>query len=209
MKITKISAFFFCAVIAVSAVGCKKNDSGNSSSGSGDYNNPGYDDTTAEAPQPKTLNPNNGENHVDADLEEEADANDTLFKLNSVSETDVIEDGNKYIYLNVEITNSTDTDYSLSSLNNFYLLHDGNIIETTDIVSMFYAKNNIKSFSITQDPFSVPAHGTFSGYLCGFEVPEDLNEFTVGFYPTKNDELDKSSVIEVKISPDDIRKIKE
>ncbi len=216
MKISKISALIFCAAMALSAVSCeksdsksKKSDSGNSSSGSDDYINPGHDDTTIEAPQDKTLNPNNGENHVSANLEEEAGANDTLFKLNSVVETDVIKDGQKYIYLNVDISNTSDEDYNLSCLNNLYLLHDDNIIETSDIITLYYAYNNIKSFSIIQDPFIVPANETFSGYLCGFAVPESLNEFTVGFYPTKNDSLDKSSVIEVEITKDDIQKVTE
>lgn len=212
MKSSKISALIFCAAMALSAVSCEKkdsksSDSGSKSSGSGDYVNPGFDDTTKEKPQDNTLNPNNGENKISAGLKEEAGANDTLFKLNSVVETDVIDNGNKYVYLNVDISNNTDDDYNLSCLNNFYLLHDENVIETSDLITMFYAKNNLQNITINQDPFIVPANGTFSGFLCGFEVPESLNEFTVGFYPTQNDALNKSSVIEVKITKDDIQNI--
>lgn len=213
MKSSKISALILCAAMALSAsVSCEKskdknNNSGSSSSGSEDYKNPGYDDTTMENPQNHTLNPNNGENKISAKLQEEAGANDTLFKLNSVFETDVIEDGKKYIYLNVDVSNSTDEDYSLSCLNNLYLLHDGDVIETSDLKTMFYARNNFQNITINQDPFIVPANGTFSGFLCGFEVPESLNEFTVGFYPTQNDTLNKGSVIEVEITKDDIQKI--
>lgn len=215
MKSSKISALILCAAMALSAsVSCEKSDSkskgsgsGNSTSGSEDYKNPGYDDTTKENPQNNTLNPNNGENQISADLNEEAGANDTLFKLNSVFETDVIEDGKKYIYLNVDISNSTDEDYSLSCLNNFYLLHDGDVIETSDLITLFYARNTFQNITINQDPFTVPANGTFSGFICGFEVPESLNEFTVGFYPTQNDTFNKRSVIEVEITKDDIQKI--
>ena len=72
---------------------------------------------------------------------------------------------------------------------------------------MFFARNSLKDITIVQDPIIVPANGTFSGYICGFEVPADLNEFTVGFYPTQNVDTNKQTVIEVKVTPDDIKPV--
>lgn len=215
MKSSKISVLLLCAAMALStSVGCEKNDSKSKDSNSGssavvteDYTNPGYEDTTKNVPQNSTLNPNNEVKQISAGINEEAGANDTLFKLNSVVETEIVEDGMKYIYLNVDISNSTDEDYTLSALNNFYLLHGQNIVEISDLVTLFYARNNFQNISVNQDPITVPANGTFSGFLCGFEVPGDMYDFTVGFYPTKNDSLNKSTAIEVKITKDDIKKI--
>lgn len=212
MKIKKISALLLCTAMALSvSASCGKKDKDSTPNKSAsDYNNPGSDDTTKNPPQNATLNPAHGENQIKAEIEEEADANDTIFKLNSVVDAGVQgSNGNKYIYLNVDITNSTDEDYSLSSLNNFYILHGDNLMETSDLVTMFYAKNSLKSINITQDPITVPANGTFSGYICGFEVPADLNEFTVGFYPTQNINTNKATVIEVEVTPDDIKPITE
>ncbi|MBQ8180693.1 MAG: DUF4352 domain-containing protein [Ruminococcus sp.] len=214
MKISKISALLLCAAMALSvSAACEKDDKSSKSdksiSDSENYNNSGNEDTTKNPPQEMTLNPALGENQINADIEEEADANETIFKLNSIIEAEV-EDlaGKKYIYLNVDISNTTDEDYSLSSLNNFYLLHGDNIMETSDLTTMFYAKNNLKDIAITQDPIIVPAKGKFSGFISGFEVPADLDSFTVGFYPTQNNANNKQTVIEVEVTPDDIQPAK-
>ena len=207
MKISKISTLILCGVMAFSvSASCEKKDKDNKTDKSvSDYNNPGNEESTKNTPQEMTINPNLGENQISAGIEEEADANDTIFKLNSIIETTSSDlNGKKYIYLNVDIKNSTDEDYILSSLNNFYLLHDGNVMETSDLATMFYAKNNLKDINVTQDPITVPANGIFSGFICGFEVASDLNSFTVGFYPTQNDNNNKQTVIEVEVTPDDI-----
>lgn len=210
MKISKISALLLCGAMAFSvSASCEKKDNDSKTDKSiSDYDNPRNEDTTKNPPQPATLNPALGENQIEAEIEEEADANDTVFKLNSVVDAGVQgSNGKKYIYLNVDISNTTSEDYSLSSLNNFYILHGQNLIETSDLSTMFFARNSLKDITIVQDPIIVPANGTFSGYICGFEVPADLNEFTVGFYPTQNVDTNKQTVIEVKVTPDDIKPV--
>ena len=53
------------------------------------------------------------------------DKNDTVFKLNSVIDSGAkSDDGERYLYLNVTIKNTSDTAYELNALNNFYLVTD-------------------------------------------------------------------------------------
>ncbi len=213
MKKSKISALLLCAAMALSvSAGCDNNNKSSkadkSASNAEKYNNPGNEESTKNTPQEMTINPNLGENQISAGIDEEADANDTVFKLNSVVDAGVQgSNGKKYIYLNVDITNNTDEDYSLSSLNNFYLLHDDNIMETSDLSTMFYAKNNLKDIEITQDPIIIPANSKFSGFISGFEVDPNLDSFIVGFYPTQNDIGNKQTVIEIEVTPDDIQPV--
>lgn len=205
MKKLKISSLLLCLAMAMSvSAGCGDNKSSKTDK----YNNPGNEEATKNIPQEMTINPNLGGNQISADIDEEADANDTIFKLNSVLDAGIQgSNGKKYIYLNVDITNNTDEDYSLSSLNNFYLLHDYNVMETSDLSTMFYAKNNLKDIEISQDPIIVPANGKFSGYISGFEVDADLDSFIVGFYPTKNDTSNKQTVIEINVTAEDIKSV--
>ena len=58
---------------------------------------------------------------IKAEISEVTLSNDTSFKLNNVidyGKTD--DDGNRFLYLDVTITNNTDKEYELNILNNFY-----------------------------------------------------------------------------------------
>ncbi len=151
-----------------------------------------------------------GEIQIEAAMNEEKSGNETAFTLNSVVDSGVREevDGKtvKYIYVNATIKNTSDTDYSLSYLNNFELiLPDGTSI-VPHLRTDNYGREHYASYALT--PFTVPAGGEFTGYICGFEVDESINEFTVCFYPTQNDN-NKQTVIKVKVSADDIKQLAE
>lgn len=214
MKSSKISALILCMAMALTAsAGCSKDSSKsskkeNSSSGSEEYKNPGNDEeATKNVPQSTTRNPAIGENKISADIQNDASANDTVFKLNSVLDVGVQGDrGNKYIYLNVDITNTSDEDYSLSCLNNIYLSYEGNDMETSTLSTLFFARNSLNGIVVNQDPITVPANGTFSGFVTGFEIPADVDSFTVGFFPTQNEPTNKSTAIEIEITPDNIQR---
>lgn len=214
MKNTKISALILCAAMALSAsVSCEKNSSKNTSSTNDsvsnaveDYTNPGNDqDATKNVPEPTTKNREIGENKIPAEIQGEASANDTVFKLNSILDAGVQGSrGCRYIYPNVEITNTSDEDYSLSSLNNIYISYGDVMYETTSMTTMFFSRGCM-TIEVSQDPLIIPAHSTFSGYVTGFEVPTDVDSFTIGFFPTQNDERNKSTAIEIEVTADDIQ----
>lgn len=216
MKNTKISALILCAVMALSAsVSCEKDSSDNkNTSGTKDtvsdsvedYTNPGNNqEATKNVPEAPTQNREIGENKISAEIQGEASANDTVFKLNSILDAGVQGSrGCRYIYPNVEITNTSDEDYHLSSLNNVYINYGDVTYELTSLGTMLFARGCM-TIDVTQDPIIVPAHGTFSGYITGFEVPTDVDSFTIGFFPTQNDERNKITAIEVEITADDIQ----
>lgn len=142
---------------------------------------------------------------VTADLNQEADANQTGFTLNSVFDSGMRNDlGERYIYLDVTISNSTDKEYDLSVLNNFYILFADGTETHFDVRTQLYATKNLDNYTVS--PFTVPAKGQFSGMVGGFLVGGDVNEFTVCFFPTLDDERDKSNVVKVKVTNDDIKK---
>lgn len=218
MKNTKISALILCAAMALSAsVSCEK-DSNKNTSGTkdsvsdsvDDYTNPGNNqEATKNVPETPTTNREIGENKIPAEIQSEASANDTVFKLNSILDAGVQGSrGCRYIYPNVEITNTSDEDYTLSSLNNIYINYGDVTYDLTSLATMLFARGCM-TIDIIQDPIIVPAHGTFSGYITGFEVPTDVDSFTIGFFPTQNDERNKSTTIEVEITADDIQKASE
>lgn len=216
MKITKISALILCAAMALSAsVSCEKDSNNNKNTSSGkdsvsdsvdDYTNPGNNqEATKNVPETPTKVVAIGENKIPTDLQSEATANDTVFKLNSVLDAGVQGSrGCRYIYPNVEITNTSDEDYNLSSLNNVYINYGDVTYDLSSLATMLFARGCM-TIDVTQDPIIVPAHGTFSGYITGFEVPTDVDSFTIGFFPTQNDERNKGTAIEVEITADDIQ----
>lgn len=141
-------------------------------------------------------------NEISVNIAEEANTNDTIFRLNKVIDSGTTdESGNPYIYLDVTISNATDKEYDLSVLNNFYLLVDGNEIHF-DIKTQIYATKNIENYSAS--PFTIPANGEFSGIIGGFVLPKDTQDFTVCFFPTQDDKSNKSSVVKVSISSQNI-----
>lgn len=145
------------------------------------------------------------QNEISVNPAEDANANDTTFRLNRVINSDAAsDDGNSYIYLDVTIANSTDNSYDLSVLNNFYILADDSEIHF-DIKTQLHAAKNIENYSAS--PFTIPANGEFSGIVGGFIIPKDTQNLTVCFFPTQDDKSNKSNVIKVSISAQNMDKI--
>ncbi|MBR5513986.1 MAG: DUF4352 domain-containing protein [Ruminococcus sp.] len=141
-----------------------------------------------------------------AEIEEEKESNETVFKLNKVidsGKTD--EEGNRYLYLDAVITNNTEKEYELNILNNFYILFpDGEEVHF-DVRTQLYGQNNMDNY--IPNPFKLTSKGEISGIIGGFIVPPDKNNFTVCFFPTQDVMTDKESVIKVVITADNIEKI--
>ena len=141
-----------------------------------------------------------GVNEHKADLSAEISANNTAFTLNSVIDPGYRENGKKYIFLDITINNTTDSAYDLSTLNNFYLkLNDGTEVYS-NIATSLYAMSNFKENTYFKDPFNIPANDKFSGVVGGFIIDENVNEFTVGFFPTQNDVNAKEDVCLINIT---------
>lgn len=147
-----------------------------------------------------------GKNRIEASLLETVSANDTVFTLNSVvSPKDKEEEGCRFIYFDVSIKNNSDTAYTLSTLNNFYILLEDGTEVYSDIRTQLYAASNFKEDSYFTDPFDIPANGEFKGLIGGFLLKKDVEKFTVGFYPTKDSPRAKGDVIVIDITADKIQ----
>lgn len=164
--------------------------------------------STVDAENPPTNvyaeNSEIGKNEFKAALSTEISANDTVFTLNSVIDPGFRENGKKYIFLDVTINNSTGNAYDLSTLNNFYLKLSNGTEVYSDIVTSLYAMANFKENTYSKDPFTIPASGQFSGIIGGFIVDENVDTFTVGFFPTQANVNDKDDVCLIDITPDKI-----
>lgn len=186
MKKFKSAAFLCAIVLSLSPLaGCSSTDEQVSSAPSSSSSSAVREKTERE--------------EINVSVAEEADKNDTGFILNSVIDSGAkAESGERYLYLDVTIKNTSDTKYELNVLNNFYLLtNDGKEIGF-DVRSQIYAANNFKGY--TSNPFEVPANGEFKGYIGGFCVPEEQNNFTVCFFPTGTDDTNKENVIKVPVT---------
>lgn len=147
-----------------------------------------------------------GKNKIKANLLETVSANDTVFTLNSVvSPEDKEDEGCRYVYFDVSIKNNTDTAYTLSTLNNFYLILDDGTEVYSDIRTQLYALSNFKENAYFSDPFEIPANGEFKGLVGGFLLKKDVEKFTVGFYPTKDSPRAKGDVMLIDITTDKIQ----
>lgn len=167
----------------------------------------GGNNTKNETPS-ASMNKQEGiaQTEIKAEIEEEKESNETVFKLNSVidsGKTD--EEGNRYLYLDVSITNNTDKEYELNILNNFYVLYPDGEEAHFDVRTQLYAQNNMEGY--TTNPFTLTANGTLNGMIGGFIVPPDKNEFTVCFFPTQDILTDKESVIKVDVTAENIVKL--
>ncbi len=139
------------------------------------------------------------ENEVSAAPEEEANENDTVFTLNRIFDSgNVDEDGKHFIYLDVTIKNNSATEYEMSALNNFYLLMNDGSETLFDIRTQIYGVKNVENYA--NNPFIIPANGSFSGIVGGFLVDDGVKDFTVCFFPTLNVSSDKSTVVKVPIT---------
>ncbi|MBR0140921.1 MAG: DUF4352 domain-containing protein [Ruminococcus sp.] len=140
---------------------------------------------------------------INVAVAEEADKNDTGFILNSVIDSGKkSDDGERYLYLNVTIKNTSDTAYELNALNNFYLVTSDGTEVGYDVRTQIYAASNFKGY--TSNPFEIPAHGEFTGYIGGFCFPKEENEMTVYFYPTGTDDTNKSNVVKVPVTAENV-----
>lgn len=132
------------------------------------------------------------------------EVNDTVFTLNNVvSITPENSDGKDMVFINVTIKNNTDIEYEISSLNNFFLALPDNTEIVTDIRARLYALGNLPK--CVDAPITIPANGEFTGYLAeGFLIPSETDSFTVGFFPTLDNERDTSNAILTPVSAEDI-----
>lgn len=143
---------------------------------------------------------------IKAGISENAEANETSFKLNSVIDSGMTdESGNKYIYIDAVIGNSTDKEYDLNILNNFYLLLPDDSELHFDVRTQLYGQKNIENYII--NPFTVPANGELAGVFGGFVIAPDIEEFTVCFFPTQDNIRDKANVIKVDVTSENIVKL--
>lgn len=141
---------------------------------------------------------------VKAGVSEEATSNSTSFILNGIVDSGMTDDsGNKYIYLDAVIKNSTDKEYDLNMLNNFYLLLPDDSEIHFDVRTQLYGQNNIDNYYA--NPFTIPANGELSGIFGGFVVSPDITSFTVCFFPTQDEMSNKESVIKVDVTADNFR----
>jgi hypothetical protein len=189
MKKYRILSFMLTAVIAaVSLAGCSN----------------GKDNSSSEAAPKKQEGL--AQTEIMAEIEEEKESNETVFKLNKVIDSGKTDDeGNRYMYLDAVITNNTDKEYELNIINNFYVLYpDGEEVHF-DVRTQLYGQNNMENY--IPNPFKLTAKGEISGIIGGFIIPPDKNNFTVCFFPTQDVSTDKESVIKVEVTADNIVKL--
>ena len=199
MKISKYTALFLAAALSAAAIGCQPKSSGSSS-------------RTGSAAV-STLPTVEGVTIIDAELNQEKEANDTVFTLNRVIDAGAItSDGSHYYFLDVTIKNNTANEYSISTLNNFFITLSDGSDHSGAINTQVYALNNF-SQKYSGSPYTIPANGEFSSVIGGFMLPEIKEDFSVGFYPTLSDDTNKNNMIKVEVTasrivpvPDDLKK---
>ena len=187
MKKSRIAAFLIAAAIAViPATGCRLNAKKTSNGGGTGEGYAGMSDV--------------GTTQKNVKLGEEISLNSTTYKLNRVIDSGMVQDGLKYIYLDVSIKNESGEDYEANALNNFYLILGDNTEITPNVRADQYGKKSINGYEHLS---SVPAGSEFNNYI-GFCVAEGTDSFTVGFFASGTDINDKSNVVFCEIAADDI-----
>lgn len=190
MKKYKLISFALLAVISLSVTGCSESTNSSSINSSAESSMNFVEHSKSEGL---------ADTEISVGLAEEADINQTVFKLNRVIDSGTKSDsGDPYIYLDVTISNSTDKEYDLSVLNNFYLLLPNSEEIHFDVRTQLYGTKNIENYYAS--PFTIPANGEFSGIIGGFILPQNTTNFTVCFFPTKDNASDKSSVIKIDVT---------
>ena len=193
MRKFRLTALILAAAMAVTPlVGCSSSSSASSSS-STNYKIYERNDLIASS-------------EVKGEANKEVEANQTVFKLNKVIDAASLTDENEhYLYFDITINNSTDTEYELSTLNNFYILLPDNREMSAAIRTQVFAIQNFDDTKYFQSPFTVPANSSFSGIVGGFVIPEDPKKgFTLAFFPTREDARDKETVIKVNVTEKDV-----
>ena len=199
MRKTRITALLLCALMIVPNAGCGSKSSKKSTTSKANAQIVG-DEPGEPVRNAYQQDANIGKNEVVADIKEEAEANDTGFTLNRVIAYKDPERSEKYIYFDVNIKNDTSDTYDLSVLNNFYLIYPDGNEKYSDIKTELYANSKFQNYYMS--PFNIPANGEFKGIVGGFAVDPSLDEFTIGFFPTRVDNRNKESVIKIKVTPD-------
>lgn len=136
-------------------------------------------------------NENIGKNKHEADLGASVTVDTTTFTVHNVIDVNkTSDDGGKYIYVKYTIKNSSDKNFKVDNLNNFYISIDGKNYNN-DVRANLYAKQSIKDY-IELD--SVPAGEEVTNYV-GFIVPENTKSVTCGYYVTSGEKTDKQDTI--------------
>ncbi len=193
MKISRLSALFAAALIAVSTMaGCssdKEESSRNASSSGYSHGIESYKE-----------NPDIGKEKIEISINEDANHNESNFKLNQVIDSGKISPtGEKYIYLDVTIKNTMAESYEINALNNFYLVLSDETEIFTDIRTDLYAKQYMNGY---EQLLEIPANGEFHGYI-GFAIDPSVTDFTACYFATAN-ENDKGTVIRCPVTQADI-----
>ena len=197
MKKFRLTAIILAmSLSAVSAFSCSDKTPSNSSEEISyiDPNKPVQEDPTKYS---------GNANKTNSAFGQEIEVNSTVFTLNSVLRVPNEATDSDYIYINVTIKNKTDIEYEINSLNNFFLaLPDGMEI-SSDVRTKLYSLKNLPK--CIDDYITIPANGEFTGFLAGgFAVPSGTDSFTVGFFPTLDNEINKSEVILSPVSAENI-----
>lgn len=136
-------------------------------------------------------NENIGKNKHEADLGASVTVDTTTFTVHNVIDVNkTSDDGGKYIYVKYTIKNSSDKNFKVDNLNNFYISIDGKNYNN-DVRANLYAKQSIKDY-VELD--SVPAGEEVTNYV-GFIVPENTKSVTCGYYVTSGEKTDKQDTI--------------
>ncbi|MBO4523206.1 hypothetical protein [Ruminococcus sp.] len=148
-----------------------------------------------------------GSTEIKGELGKAVTANNTTFTLRSIVVHTDNAANERFIFFDIDLKNSTNNEYTLNTLNNFYImLNDGTKV-FSDVRSQLYAGGNIKKDKYFVDPFNIPSNGQFSGIVGGFILKDDIDSFTVCFFPTGSNPNDKGTVIEYSITADDLKEL--
>ncbi|MBQ8961838.1 MAG: DUF4352 domain-containing protein [Ruminococcus sp.] len=188
MRKYRSAALLLAVVMAVSAAGCSSSKS---------------KDTPPPQSSQSNLQDVIASDSIEASMLEQTDKHDTVFTLNRIVDSGHrSEDNERFIYLDVTIKNTSDTEYDLNALNNFYiLLDDGNEIHF-DVRTQLYGQNNVDGY--VTNPFKVAPGSELSGLVGGFLLKDEVTSFKVCFFPTGTTGDDKTSVIKVSATSADI-----
>jgi len=139
----------------------------------------------------QTENKDIGKNKHETDLGASVTVDTTSFTVHSVIDVNkTTEDGEKYLYVKYTISNSSDKNFNVDNLNNFYITAGGKTYHN-DVRTNLYAKQSINDY-VELD--NVPAGGEVTNYV-GFIVPSDTSTVTCGYYVTSGEKTDKQDTI--------------
>ena len=145
-----------------------------------------------------------GSTVLNGEIGKEITANNTSFTLKSVIISEDPDNDYKFVYFDIDLRNSTNNAYTLSTLNNFYIKLSDDTDIYSDVLSQLNAENQFKTAKYFVDPFDIPSNGQFSGIIGGFTVNKSVTDFTVCFFPTGSNPNDKGTVIKFPVTTADL-----